>query len=84
MPNYYFNVRDGSDPVECDGIELPGPQVARAEAIRLAGAVIAEAGVRGDPRDEWSVEVTDVTGTALFRMNFFVQDLAVQKAHERI
>ena len=51
--------------------------------MRLAGAIIAEAGMRGDLREEWSVEVTDVTGIALFRMDFLVQDLAVQKVHER-
>ena len=83
MSHYYFNVNDGSDVIDREGTELLSPQVARAEALRLAGAIIAEAGMRGDLREEWSVEVTDVTGIALFRMDFLVQDLAVQKVHER-
>ena len=83
MSHYYFNVSDGSGLVDREGTELPSPQVARAEALKLAGAIIAEAGGQSDCRDEWSVEVTDVSGAALFRMSFLVQDLAVQNAQER-
>ena len=76
MSRYYFNVQDGRSDIDRDGTELPDVQSARSEALRLAGAIIDDAGRRGDLGEEWRVEVTDDTGLMLFRMDFIVVESA--------
>ena len=72
MPRYHFNVHDGHTDIDREGTELPDVQSARSEALRLAGAIIDDAGRRSDLGEEWRVEVMDETDLMLFRMDFIV------------
>ena len=76
MPRYYFNVQDGCSGIDREGTELRDVHSARSEALCLAGAIIDDAGRRGDLGQEWRVEVTDDTGLMLFRMDFIVVESA--------
>ena len=55
MPRFHFNVQDGRSDVDQDGTELRDVPAARAEALRLAGAIIDDAGRRGDLRMDFIV-----------------------------
>ena len=83
MPRYHFNVYDGHAEMDVDGTELPDIDAARADALRLAGAIIADAGARADLGEEWRVEVTDDTGLMLFRMDFVVADAPAVRQKSR-
>jgi hypothetical protein len=67
MPRYFFDIHDGTGLVDSEGTELSGEFEARKEAVRLAGACIAEMGTsiwNGD--DDWRLEVKGEGGTVLF------------------
>lgn len=76
MPRYYFQVHDGTDEQDRDGMELSGTDAARLQALRLAGEIIRDAGIRGSSRQDWDIVVTDHTGLVLFRMAFIVSESA--------
>jgi hypothetical protein len=58
MPRYYFNVIDGKNIVDDEGVELPDAATAKKEAVRLAGFCIAElAETFWDLRQEWRLHV---------------------------
>ena len=76
MPRYHFNVYDGHAEIDQDGTALPDIYAARAEAMRLAGGIIADAGARADLGEDWRFEVTDANGLILFRMDFIVAEIA--------
>ena len=76
MPRYYFHVYDGHAEIDRDGTELPDIKAARAEALRLAGGIIADAGARADLGEDWRFEVTDAAGLILFRLDFIVAETA--------
>ena len=67
MPRYYFDTRDGND-VLCDdeGLELPGLDIARAEAARTV-AEMARDRLPGEECREIAVEVLDEARRPLFR-----------------
>ena len=72
MPRFYFNVRDGHDIADTDGVELDDFRAARREAIRLSGALLESEADQFDAGDEWRLEVTDETGLILFVMTFSI------------
>lgn len=74
MPRYHFHLHDGVDRPDAEGTELAGIEAARAEALRLAGEIIRDAGVRADLGEEWRVTVTDDAGLTLFIMDFLVAE----------
>jgi hypothetical protein len=67
MPRYFFHIHDGEDQPDTEGVELPGPAEARAEAVvatgealkDLEGAFWQAAGV------EWRMTVTDWQGNSV-------------------
>ena len=79
MPRYHFHVRDGVDRPDRDGIDLPDIRVARAEALKLAGEIIRDAGMRDDLGEEWRITVTDEAGLTLFIMDFLVAEASTLK-----
>ncbi len=74
MPRYHFNVLDGTAYIDEAGIELAGVDDAKREARRYAGMVLAESTQVSTPDREWSVEVTDHEGLALFRLSVWMTD----------
>lgn len=45
MPRYFFNVHDGRSAPDREGTELPDTEIARAQAVRLSGEILPDAGV---------------------------------------
>jgi hypothetical protein len=72
VPRYFFNVFDGRSPCDDVGTELPGPDQARREAIRLAGQIISEDPQRIVLGAGWYLEVRDERGALLTRLDFIV------------
>jgi hypothetical protein len=71
MPRYFFNIHDGKDVVDREGTVLKDEAQARADAVGLAGNVIAEMGGKfWDEEREWLMEVSDDTGAVLFALSF--------------
>lgn len=70
MPRFFFNVHDGREYPDFDGIELPSISDARRQATLYAGELL-----RSDPAsfwsgEEWKMEVTDDRGLVLFHLIF--------------
>jgi len=74
VPRYHFNVEDGHSTIDEVGTELPNLTAARQEAVRAAGALIAEHAGRFWETAEWKVVVTDDKGLVLFTLHFFATD----------
>ena len=73
MPRFYFNVRDGYNIADADGVELADFRAARREAISLSGALLEDEADQYDISEEdWRLEVTDETGLILFILTFSI------------
>lgn len=69
MPLYHFNV---NAEIDAEGIELSDIAVAKCEAVKLAGQLICEehADTFWDA-GEWTMNVTNGSGLALFQLILF-------------
>lgn len=74
MPVYHFNVHDGSDFPDRDGIALPDLQAARRQALQLAGELLRDQGENFWNGEDWKVEVTDAANLVLFTILFAAFD----------
>lgn len=74
MPRYHFNIHDGDDLPDIDGIELRDLAAARVEAVRLSGDCLRDHAHRFWDGDEWQMEVTDHRGLILFTLTFYATD----------
>ena len=74
MPRFHFNVYDGIQLLDEQGIELPDTNFARREAIRYAGTLLEDGAAKDSLGDEWRLEVTDDSGLVLFRLDFNVTE----------
>src|SRR5918993_3899589 len=70
MPRYFFHVIDGRDIIDHDGTEFPNLRTARAEAIRLAGAILRDEGDAFWKGEEWQLNVTDLSGQSVLKLRF--------------
>jgi len=68
MPRYHFNIDDGKSSPDSEGRELENLQVAKCEAIKLAGREICEVAGEFWDRSEWSMAVTNDQGLTLFTL----------------
>lgn len=66
MPIYHFHSADGERVQDRDGIELADDREARTEAVRFAGAALAQAPDQLWDSGHWRVEVTDHDDELLF------------------
>lgn len=73
MPKYFFNVQDGLDLADDDGIECADLDTALCEAVRYAGALIKEAGHQLNLGDTWSLEVTEEAASTAFRIDLQIR-----------
>jgi hypothetical protein len=71
---YFFNTKDGTRHLDKEGVELKDKAAARVEAVRYAGAVMAnEPGVLWDGQ-EFHVEVSNERGLQLFDVVCYVMN----------
>ena len=70
MPRYFFNVQDGQSSPDREGTELPDLETARAEAVRLSGEVLRDAGVKYWDHPAWRLHVGDEGGRTLSMLRF--------------
>ena len=83
MPLYHFNIDGSVEGPDRDGTELDSLEVAKCEAIKLAGQVICESAGRFWDRAEWSMTVTDERGLALFTLHVVGTESPSTHAHAR-
>jgi len=71
MPRYYFFVTHGpgAQPLN-DGLELPDKDAAWVEATAACGELLRELDGRLVPGDEWSMQVKDESGAAIYLLEF--------------
>lgn len=72
MARYFFNIHDGYDFFDDQGVELNNWDEARQYAIRLAGNVIVDSALTTKLGENWSMDVTDLAGLILFRLDFHI------------
>ena len=70
MPRYFFHVRDGTDIPDETGTYLSGDDVARAEAVVLAGEVLKDLGGHFWDSGNWSLQVVMEDGSQLCELEF--------------
>ena len=72
MPRFFFHIQDGKSLPDDEGTELLNWDVARLEAISVAGRIISDSAKSIPLGEDWRMEVTDESGLVLFRIDFHV------------
>ena len=64
MPRYFFHIHDGVDQADQEGVELSGPDEARAQAVKATGEALRDLGRAFWDNDveEWRMRVADWQG----------------------
>lgn len=75
MPRYFFNVHDGAEYPDLQGTELADLNAARQEAVRFSGELLTDSSDRFWGTKEWSMEVCDDAGLALFTLRFAATEM---------
>jgi hypothetical protein len=74
MPRYYFHVEDHHTSFDEDGVELPGIEAARQEALKAAGDMLRNgAGTAvwdGKPFRMWVTDLPGGGGRTFFTLHF--------------
>ena len=68
MAHYFFNIVEDDHKVDVVGADYPNPEIARMEAVRFAGRILADEPERVWKGAEIRVEATDAWGTILFTL----------------
>ena len=76
MPRYFFHTFNGHPFPDMDGIELPGLEEARRQAVRTAGEIIRDSGSESWRRPDWHMEVIDGVGQPMLWLRFSVEELS--------
>ena len=74
MARYFFQVHDGTDYPDEEGIELPSLQAARERAVRYAGELLLCSTPSFWDGGDWSMDVTNDQGLTLFTLHFAATD----------
>jgi hypothetical protein len=74
VPRFHLHVYNGLSLPDSRGVDLPDRDAARVEALRLAAELIRDGATRRRLGRDWRMEVTDASGTLLFRLDFTVVD----------
>jgi hypothetical protein len=77
MPRYFFNVYDGQNIRDEDGMEFGDMYVARARAIRMSGETLCDMGLKFWDDTEWRLEVSDAKGNVLLVLRFSAEERAL-------
>jgi hypothetical protein len=73
MPKYFFHVLDGLVAIDNDGLTLANDDQARTEALRGAGEMLNDRGLKIWLGNEWMMAVADEEGSVLFKLKFTVE-----------
>ncbi|MGY6283622.1 DUF6894 family protein [Methylorubrum extorquens] len=68
MPQYHFHVHDGRSESDPETVMLTDQSVAKVMAVTLAGEILQSEANRIVDSRNWSLEVTDDAGLALYRI----------------
>ena len=74
MPWYFFNVHDGHDFPEHEGIELADLVAVRTEAMRYAGEMLQDGTTNIWTDHEWELVVGDATGACVLTLTIQAED----------
>lgn len=74
MPIYHFNLADHHRDIDAEGTELADPEEARIEAIRFAGAYLADHPQLIDDGTLFEVQVTNDDGAQMFAVTVKIRE----------
>ena len=70
MPRYYFNIHDGKDLPDHEGLEFPSKEAAWSEAVRSCGEMLRDVAGNLPTGSEWRMNVTDGHGETVLILRF--------------
>ncbi len=70
MPRFFFHVHDHRDLPDREGTELPDLDAARVAAVQTAGEMLRDYSQDFWSGQEWTMRVTDETGTDVLTLTF--------------
>jgi Domain of unknown function (DUF6894) len=70
MPRYFFHVHDGRDIPDREGVELPGPEEARRQAVIACGEALTDLGDRFWEGEQWTMTVKDQQDNVVCELKF--------------
>ena len=70
MPRYFFHVMDDRAFIDYDGVELDSIGDARAEAVRLAGKILALEKTSLSHGRQWRMAVVDTADDLVYSLLF--------------
>jgi hypothetical protein len=82
MPRFYFHTETDVRTTDDEGIEFPGYEEARQEAIRTAGQMMRDTPHAFWSSRPWSVSVTDADGLIMWEIYLDGQTSAAGRALE--
>ncbi|UGB27682.1 hypothetical protein LPC10_09000 [Methylorubrum sp. B1-46] len=82
MPRYFFNVNDGLNITDDDGLECASLDAALREAVRYAGSLLQESGNRLGLGDTWSLEVTEEATASTICIDLQIRPCVASAADE--
>ncbi|HEX4693142.1 DUF6894 family protein [Sphingomonas sp.] len=77
MPRYHFNIHDGTDVPDLEGVKLADLAAARIHATRYASDLLRDQQATFWNGNEWRMSVTDEHGLILFSLTFLATDAPV-------
>ncbi len=78
MPRYFFHVKDSSEYIDSDGVELAGPEQAHVQAVVAAAEALKDLDGKFWDGQDWRMWVTDETGETLFALRFVAEKVGLQ------
>ncbi len=77
MSRYYFDLYDGVEIIDEDGMELASIENARRHAVLKMAELLMQAPDKFWAGDAWTLKVKDDLGLTLFTLNFSAAEAAV-------
>ena len=75
MPRYYFDIVDGEEHLDREGVVLDDLSAARIEAVRLSAEVLKEMPERFWRSELWTMTVYDDARGKLFALKFLAETI---------